>query len=282
MKRKFDRLITVFLALTLMAGVALLAYPSVSDYWNSFHQTKAVTSYGALVEQIDAAEREKIRESARLYNEDLVEREYPWVLSDEQREEYESQLAMDSTGIMGYVEIPSLRCTLPVDHGTEESVLQTAIGHIEGSSLPVGGPSTHSVLSGHRGLPTAKLFTDLDKLSEGDTFMLRVLDETLTYEVDQIRIVEPHEVQDLEIVEGEDYCTLVTCTPYGINTHRLLVRGYRVETVNDASLHVNADALLVDPDIVSACIAIPVLWVLFAGAMVWPRKQGDGQNALRT
>ncbi|MGM9639653.1 MAG: class C sortase, partial [Butyricicoccaceae bacterium] len=158
---------------------------------------------------------------------------------------------------------------LPIYHGTDEAVLQIAVGHLEWSSLPVGGESTHCVLSGHRGLPSARLFTDLDKLVEGDIFLLRVLDEVLTYEVDQIRIVEPQEVDDLDITAGEDLCTLVTCTPYGINTHRLLVRGHRVENRADAAgVRVTADAILLDPLLTAPLAAVPmvlllVLWVMF-------------------
>lgn len=268
MKRTRDRLITFALVLMLCVGAGLLLYPSISDWWNSSRQTKAVTSYGELVAQVDAETIEQARADAVAYNQRLAEIDYPWVLDDERKADYEQQLAIDSTGIMGYVEIPKIRCMLPVYHGTEESVLQTSVGHLEGSSLPVGGPSTHSVISGHRGLPSAKLFTDLDKLVEGDLFMLRVLDETLTYEVDQIRIVEPDEIEDLKIIEGGDYCTLVTCTPYGINSHRLLVRGHRVDNVDDLAARIVADAVLVDSDIVAVCIAGPVLAVLFIGAMV--------------
>lgn len=268
MKRTRDRLITFALVLMLCVGAGLLLYPSISDWWNSSRQTKAVASYGELVAQVDSETVERVRADAVAYNQHLAEIDYPWVLDDERKADYEQQLAMDATGIMGYVDIPKIRCTLPVYHGTEESVLQTSVGHLEGSSLPIGGPSTHCVISGHRGLPSAKLFTDLDKLVEGDLFMLRVLDETLTYEVDQIRIVEPDEIDDLEIIEGGDYCTLVTCTPYGINSHRLLVRGHRVDNVDDLAARIVADAILVDSDIVAICLAGPVLAVLFVAAMV--------------
>lgn len=174
---------------------------------------------------------------------------------------------------MGYIEIPSIDCSLPIYHGTEESVLQTAIGHLEWTSLPVGGESTHCVLSGHRGLPSAKLFTNLDKLVEGDVFMLRILDEVLTYEVDQILIVEPQETAELQIVEGQDYCTLVTCTPYGINTHRLLVRGHRIDNMEEAkTVHVTADAVQIEPMIVAPIVAIPILLVLFI-ALIIPRHK---------
>lgn len=175
---------------------------------------------------------------------------------------------------MSYIEIPKIKCSLPIYHGTDEGVLQIAIGHIEGSSLPVGGVNTHCVLSGHRGLPSAKLFSNLDKLEEGDIFMIRTLDQTLTYEVDQIRIVLPDEVDDLKIEEGKDLCTLVTCTPYGINTHRLLVRGHRVANREEAeAVRVTADAMQVDNRIVATCIAVPVLLILLAGIFVSGRRK---------
>ena len=175
---------------------------------------------------------------------------------------------------MSYIEIPKIKCSLPIYHGTDEAVLQIAVGHIEGSSLPVGGVNTHCVLSGHRGLPSAKLFSDLDKLEEGDLFMIRTLNQTLTYEVDQIRIVLPEEIDDLEIVEGEDLCTLVTCTPYGINTHRLLVRGHRVANQEDAeNIRVTAEAMQVDTRIVAAFVAVPILLVLLIWLLVSTRKK---------
>ena len=169
---------------------------------------------------------------------------------------------------MGYIEIPSISCTLPIYHGTSDAVLQIAVGHIEGTSLPVGGKSSHCVLSGHRGLPSAKLFTNLDKLTEGDIFMLRVLDNTLTYEVDDIKIVEPHEVDGLDITYGKDYCTLVTCTPYGVNTHRLLVRGRRIENIEEASTaHITSDAMQIEPIIIAPIVAVPIIIVLIIVVM---------------
>lgn len=262
-----DRLITVVLVALIAVGLSLLLYPSVSDWWNSKHQTSAVTSYGVTVEEIDDDTRNRIWADAAAYNEALAERGNSWVLSDEQKAEYESQLSVDDTGIMCYIDIPCIRCTLPVYHGTDEEILQIAAGHIEGSSLPVGGESSHSVISGHRGLPSAKLFTSIDQLVEGDVFTLRVLDETLTYEVDQILIVLPHETKALEITRGEDYCTLVTCTPYGINSHRLLVRGHRIDNIDDVSGRVTSDAILVDPEVVALYVAVPILVVLFIAAM---------------
>lgn len=194
-------------------------------------------------------------------------------LSDEQKVEYEALLNVADNGVIGYIEIPTIDCALPIYHGTEDVVLQIAIGHLEWSSLPVGGENTHTVLSGHRGLPNAELFTDLDKLVEGDIFMLSVLDEVLTYEVDQILIVEPDELDALKIEEGQDYCTLMTCTPYGINSHRLLVRGHRIDNIDDASLRVTADARQIEPVIVAPLIAVPMLLILLIWLLVRYRKK---------
>ena len=200
-------------------------------------------------------------------------------MSEEQKKQYEQLLNVSGDGIMGYIEIPSINCSLPIYHGTQESVLQIAVGHIEWSSLPVGGASSHCVVSGHRGLPSAKLFTNLDELSKGDTFMLRVLDEVLTYEVDQILIVEPQETGALQIEEGKDYCTLVTCTPYGINTHRLLVRGHRIDNIEEAkTIRVTADAIQIEPLLVAPVVATPILLLLIILLLLpkQPRKKhGD-------
>jgi sortase A len=189
-----------------------------------------------------------------------------WILTDQEKEEYNSLLDVSGTGIMAYIEIPRINVVLPVYHGTNEDVLQTAVGHLEGTSLPVGGAGTHCVLSGHRGLPSARLFTDLDKLTSGDTFVLNVLDEVLTYEVDQIRIVLPSDLSELVIEDGKDYCTLVTCTPYGINTHRLLVRGKRIESRSTLNVRVTADAMLVDRVIVAIAFGVPMLLIII---LVW-------------
>lgn len=260
---------TILLLIVFFIGLSLLLYPSVSDYWNSMHQSRAIASYAGEVAQLDAQRYDALWEAARGYNAALAGRSNTYLLTEEQKAQYEALLDVAGLGVMGYVEVPSIKCALPIYHGTDEAVLQIAVGHLEWSSLPVGGESTHCVLSGHRGLPSARLFTDLDKLVEGDIFLLRVLDEVLTYEVDQIRIVEPQEVDDLGITAGEDLCTLVTCTPYGINTHRLLVRGHRVENRADAAgVRVTADAILLDPLLTAPLAAVPmvlllVLWVMF-------------------
>lgn len=279
MKKKNNNWTTVFLVLLLLAGVSLLLYPSLSDYWNSMHQTRAIASYAETVSQLDTAQYDEMWKAAQDYNRSLAQRETAFALTDEQKAAYESLLDVSGLGVMGYIEIPEIDCSLPIYHGTEESVLQVAVGHLEWSSLPVGGEGTHCVLSGHRGLPSAKLFTNLDKLAVGDTFLLRVLDEVLTYEVDQILIVEPEQVDALGIVPGEDYCTLVTCTPYGINTHRLLVRGHRVENMPEAArMHVTADATQFDPLLVAPVLAIPVLLLLLMILLVPKRRRKSRED----
>lgn len=279
MKKKNNNWTTAFLVLLLLAGVSLLLYPSLSDYWNSMHQTRAIASYAETVSQLDTAQYDEMWKAAQDYNRSLAQRETAFALTDEQKVAYESLLDVSGLGVMGYIEIPEIDCSLPIYHGTEESVLQVAVGHLEWSNLPVGGEGTHCVLSGHRGLPSAKLFTNLDKLAVGDTFLLRVLDEVLTYEVDQILIVEPEQVDALGIVPGEDYCTLVTCTPYGINTHRLLVRGHRVENTPEAArMHVTADATQFDPLLVAPVLAIPVLLLLLMILLVPKRRRKSRED----
>lgn len=271
-----NRKSTIVLLLVFLIGLSLLLYPTVSDYWNSFHQTQAIAGYAEAVSEMDETSYEQILAEAQSYNETLRSNNHRYHPTEEETAQYENLLNISGNGIMGYIEIPAIGVSLPIYHGTEDTVLQIAIGHIEGSSLPVGGPGTHCVVSGHRGLPSAKLFTDLDKLTEGDTFMLRVLDEVLTYEVDQIHIVEPHEVSLLEIEEGRDLCTLVTCTPYGVNSHRLLVRGHRIENQESASsIRVTADAMQIEPVLVAPAVAAPMLLVLFIWLLVSsPKKSG--------
>lgn len=261
---------TVLLIGVLLAGVALLLYPTASDYWNSFHQSQAISTYTEEVANLNHEDYERIWLSAVEYNERMADKTTPYLLSEAEWADYLSQLNMTENGVMGYIDIPKINCTLPIYHGTAETVLQIAVGHIESSSLPVGGPSSHSVLSGHRGLPSAKLFTDLDQLVEGDYFQLQILNETLTYEVDQIRIVLPEEMNDLNIIQGQDYCTLVTCTPYGINSHRLLVRGTRIENPHSGSARVTSDAVRVDPMLVAPVVAAPMLLLLAIWLIVNP------------
>lgn len=277
MKKKTSNLITIILILILLAGLSLLLYPTVSDYWNSFHQSRAIASYAEQVAKIDSDTYEQLWADAQAYNRSLIGKVGRYDMTDEERAKYESLLDVSGNGIIGYIEIPSIKCSLPIYHGTDEAILQIAVGHIEGTSLPVGGSGTHCVLSGHRGLPSARLFTDLDKMVVGDTFMMRVLDETLTYEVDQIRIVLPNEMDDLEIEEGKDYCTLVTCTPYGINSHRLLVRGHRIENQVEAQdIRVTSDAIQIEPLIVAPIVALPMLLALLIILLVSGTKKPVG------
>lgn len=256
---------TILLFVVLFVGLALLLYPSVSDFYNSFHQSRAVATYNTAVEQESKQDYEADWAAANAYNEKLraqstVDR---LIMTDEEREEYDAVMNVGGSGIIGVIEIPQIAVTLPLYHSTNANVLQVAVGHIEGTSLPTGEPGTHSAFSAHRGLPSAKLFTNLDQLTYGDTFTLRVLDKVLTYEIDQILIVEPHDVSALQIYDGMDLCTLVTCTPYGINSHRLLVRGHRVETsLAQLSVRISADALVIDPYIVAPIVAAPMLLIL--------------------
>lgn len=277
MKNK-NNFINILLVVILLVGLSLLLYPSVSDYWNSFHQTKAISDYTETVDTMDQEEQERMWDAAVAYNEELGEAGTRFHMEEEQKKKYEQQLNVGNLGIMGYIDIPKINCSLPIYHGVDDTVLQVAVGHLEWSSLPVGGEGSHCVLSGHRGLPSAKLFTNLDQLIEGDTFMLRILNETLTYEVDQIRIVEPKAVEELTIEMGKDYCTLVTCTPYGINTHRLLVRGHRIENLKVGSAYVVADAVQIEPLWVAPIVAIPILLLCLILVLIPRRKHGGDSN----
>ena len=252
--------LTMIIMIVMLVGIGLLLYPSVANYWNQFHQTRAIMAYNDTVSSLSTKDYEKILNDAKEYNKKLGETGIVWKMSKAQKAEYEKQLAVDSSGIMGYVSVPKFHIKLPVYHGTNESVLQIAIGHLEQTSLPVGGESSHCEVSGHRGLPSARLFTDIDKIKEGDTWTMNVLNETLTYECDQIRIVEPEDLSNLQIAKGKDYCTLITCTPYGVNTHRLLVRGHRIPNV-DGNANLTADAIQIEPIYIAPFLAVPILSV---------------------
>ena len=254
---------TAALILALLAGVSLLLYPTVSNYWNVRHASRAVANYTQEVQALDRDAYDRMLAEAAAYNRSLLTRENAFALTDAQQAQYDRLLDISGTGVMGSIEIPSINVSLPVCHGTSDSVLQIAVGHLSWTSLPVGGAGTHCVLSGHRGLPSAKLFTNLDRLVEGDTFVIRVLDESLTYEVDQILIVEPEDVTALQIEPGKDLCTLVTCTPYGINSHRLLVRGHRVETAQaEEAVRLVSDGIQIEPLLVAPVVALPMLLAL--------------------
>lgn len=271
-QRRGPSISTIVLVIILLVGVGILLYPSVSDWWNSMHATRAIASYVTAVEDLSGQEREAMLEAAREYNSRLANG-VNFTLTDEQRAEYDSLLDITGTGIMGYVQITSIGVNLPVYHSVDEAVLQIAVGHIPGSSLPVGGERTHAILSGHRGLPSAKLFSDLDQIVEGDTFTLNIMDQTITYMVDQIRIVLPEETDELAITDGKDYCTLVTCTPYGINTHRMLVRGKRIDNVI-GEVVVVSEAVRIPNYIVAPAICIPLLFIILLIMLIYYRRLG--------
>ena len=281
-KKKSHRVSNLVLVLILLVGAAIMAYPSFSEYWNSLHQSRAIMGYAQRVAELTNEEYATIWSSALNYNERLPDLPNRWLVEHDEnlKADYETQLNADGTGNMGFITIPKINVNLPVYHGTSDSVLQTSIGHIAGTSLPAGSThsdeedfltpdfASHCVLSGHRGLPSARLFSDLDTMEVGDIFYLTILDQTLTYEVDKITVILPEEMEELEFVPGKDLCTLMTCTPYGINTHRLLVRGSRIENEKKKlNVRITADGLRIDPLYVAPFIAVPVLvlmvlWVL--------------------
>lgn len=262
-----EKVVNALLVVALLAGLCLLSYPTMSDWWNASRQSRAIADYTEAIDDLDVQRRENMLAEAQAYNESLLEHVFNGALDEQMLARYDELLDVTGTGIMGYVEIPSISCSLPIYHGTDEGVLQVAVGHLEWTSLPVGGKDSHCVVSGHRGLPSAKLFTNIDQLVEGDVFELHVLGQVLAYEVDQIRIVEPTDLAELSIQPGEDLCTLMTCTPYGINTHRLLVRGHRVDAASYAA--VPADAMRVDSTTVALAVGAPLaavaLLALLAG-----------------
>ncbi len=270
MKKHFSSILIIVI---MIVGLSLLLYPTISDYVNSLHQSRAVAEYAEAVANLDVEAYDKMLSEAQEYNRKLSKITNRYAELSKNSAEYNSILNLNSNGMMGYIEIPSISCSLPIYHSVNDSVLQVAVGHIEWSSLPVGGESTHCVLSGHRGLPSAKLFSNLDKLAEGDIFMLRILDEIYTYEVDKISIVKPEETDELVIYEGKDLCTLVTCTPYGVNTHRILVRGKRIDNIEAAKLvRVTADAIQIETYIVAPIVAIPILVIMLVTIGAKDRK----------
>ncbi len=269
-----QRISTILLILVFLVGLSLLLYPTISNYWNSRHQSKAIAGYVEEVYNLQEEKCDLLWESALDYNRELSKVGNQWSIGGEQRARYTNELDISGNGIMGYIEIPDISCSLPVYHGTKDAVLQIAVGHLEGTSLPVGGENSHCVLSGHRGLPSAELFTNVDKLAPGDLFMLNVLDQTLTYEVYEILTVLPNQVDALGIEKGKDLCTLVTCTPYGVNTHRLLIKGQRTANIDEAvTVRVTADAMQIEPVIVAPILAVPMLLVLLVVLLVKPKKK---------
>ena len=279
-----EQKVNIILCLVILIGIGLLSYPTVSDWWNSFHQTRAVASYAAAVSQMKTEDYDRLFAEADDYNRKLAGTGMKWSMTDEEIQEYNNVLDISDNGIMGYIDIPRIRQTLPIYHGTDDAVLQVAIGHLAGTSLPVGGDSTHCVVSGHRGLPSARLFTDLDRLTVGDIWTMTVLNRTVTYEVDQIRIVEPEDLSELQIVQGSDYCTLLTCTPYGINTHRLLVRGHMIPNL-DGDANVTVDAMQVDQTLVAMVVAVIILLILVIILLIvsskWYKDRRDRREMAR-
>ncbi|MCQ2512137.1 MAG: class C sortase [Lachnospiraceae bacterium] len=267
---------TILLVLCVLVGLSLLLYPSLSNYWNNVYSTHAIAVYNEKTTELTESEYTEVWEEAQNYNAATRHGRENHFFSDSDRLLYENLLNIDGNGVMGYIEIPGIKVTLPIFHGTSDDVLQKGVGHMEWSSLPVGGKSTHCVLSGHRGLPSAKLFTDLNKLEIGDIFTLCILQEVLSYEVDQIMIVEPQDTEELTITEGEDYCTLITCTPYGINTHRLLVRGHRVENEEDhINVHITSEAVEIEPLIVAPLLALPLMIIMFIVLLASDKKKSS-------
>ena len=270
---------TVILLILFFIGLSLLLYPSVSNYWNSKTQSEAIIDYEAMLAAYKPEDYSAVFDAADAYNRELEHLGYPMRDYPEIEETYWKTLDISGTGMMGYLTIPKINQELPVYHGTSEAVLSTAVGHFQGSSLPVGGDSTHSVVSAHRGLPTALLFTHLDRMEIGDTFTFTILDRVLTYEVDQIRIVEPNDASLIQIEPLKDYCTLLTCTPYGINTHRLLVRAHQVDASQKSSIYVANEAYKVDPMIVMPGVAMPfVIGWLFYVLIVPVKKEALGEE----
>jgi len=274
----------IFLTLGFLVGISMLLYPAFSNYWNSKTQSRAIVDYEAVLEHLEPEDYSAMFQAAYDYNRALYETDYP-LMDYEEIPGYYDTLKLPGSNIIGYVKIDKIGVELPVYHGTSNEVLDVGVGHLEGTSLPVGGESTHSVMSAHRGLPSAKLFTDLDRLEPGDTFQITVLDQILTYQVDQVKVITPTEVEDLLIAEGKDYCTLFTCTPYGINTHRLLVRGIRIETITEKPIiYVANEAFRIEPLLVTPAVAAPMLLVFFIHLMVKYReppkeKEGDSDHA---
>ena len=262
----------IFLTLGFLAGICILLYPAFSDYWNSKTQSRAVSNYESVLDNLDTEDYTAIFEEAHAYNKALYETNYP-LMDYKNVPGYYDTLSVTDNDMIGYLKIERIGLELPIYHGTSDQVLNIGVGHLEGSSLPVGGENTHCVMSAHRGLPSAKLFTDLDRMEIGDTFQIIVLDQVLTYQVDFIKIIDPNDVSDLQIIDGGDYCTLFTCTPYGINTHRLLVRGIRIETIKEKPvLYVSNEAFRIEPLLVTPAVAAPMLLVLLIHLLVKYRE----------
>jgi len=271
---------TIILLVCFFVGLSILLYPSISSYWNSKTQSQAIVDYEGMLARIKAEDYTQYFEAADEYNVQLAELKTP-MTEFRTLQGYNDILNLNGNGMIGYITVPKINQELPLYHGTSDDVLAVATGHMEGTSLPVGGSNTHSVVSAHRGLPTATLFTYLDRMEIGDTFSFTILDRVITYEVDQIRIVDPHDLSLIQIEQGGDYCTLLTCTPYGINSHRLLVRGHRLDTSLNRNIYIANEAYRVDTLIVMPIVALPILALFMIYVMLAPVKKEDlGEDLL--
>ena len=272
---------TIILLVSFFIGLSVLLYPSISSYWNSKTQSEAIVDYETMLSLYKPEDYTALFDAADAYNRELVKLDRPFHQYRELEETYWKTLDVSGTGMMGYITVPKISQELPVYHGTSDGVLAVAVGHFQGSSLPVGGVNTHSVVSAHRGLPTAVLFTHLDRMEVGDTFYFTILDRTITYEVDQVRIVEPEDLELIQISGGKDYCTLLTCTPYGINSHRLLVRGHQIDASQKRNLYIANEAYRIDTLIVMPIVALPIIFVLLVYVMFAPvKKETLGEDLL--
>ena len=278
MRKKSSKISTIILIIILLVGLSVMLYPTVSDWWNSKVQSRAVANYNDVVAEMDDGETERLFAEADAYNQALAKLYAPF-LNYEDIEGYDDILNISGTGIMGYITIPVIHAEFPIYHGVSEEVLNVAAGHLPGSSLPVGGVNTHAVISAHRGLPSARLFTDLDQLVVDDVFTITILDKIFTYQVEEIIIVKPDELDDLAIVPEEDHVTLMTCTPYGVNTHRLLVRAHRIETVYQSDVKITADAVQIDSMSVVPFIAAPLFLLLLIYCFISSKKHKNKYNS---
>ena len=275
-----SRKVTIILLVSFFIGLSVLLYPAISSYWNSKTQSKAIVDYEAMLANYKPEDYSPLFEAADDYNRKLFQLKEP-LRNHKELEDYHDILNVSGTGMFGYITIPKISQELPVYHGTSDAVLSIAVGHFEGTSIPVGGENTHSVVSAHRGLPTATLFTHLDRMEIGDTFYFTILDRTILYEVDQIRIVEPHDTSLIQIEPGQDYCTLLTCTPYGINTQRLLVRGHQIDATQKRNIYVANEAYRIDPLFVMPIVALPIIFVLLIYVMfALVKKETLGEDLL--
>lgn len=269
MNRKIPKII---LFITFIAGIIMLLYPLVTQYWNSKVQSQIVKNYKKNLEKMEVEDYTNIFNDASAYNARLLELDYPFI-EYKKLLNYKDLVNINNDGMIGYIKIDKLNIELPIYHGTSSSILNVAVGHLEGTSLPIGGNNTHSVLAAHRGLPNKELFTNITKLEIGDSFTITVLDRIITYQVDNIVIVEPNDISKLQVIEGKDYVTLLTCTPYGLNYHRLLVRGTRIETQEEKNIIITSEAYQIDKEIVTFIMTIPIIIVLIIYVILKPIKK---------